>query len=468
MFSRSRDESGIAMITALLVSLVVLSLSVAVVGLSLHNTNQSSQDRKRTQAIHAAEAGIDAYFLSLTTASGAAMCSPTLYDGNLPSTPGASYDLTITLYSTWPPADGTQISCVDPLSATPLGAQVISKGTAVTGSSIAVSRTMETEVKLTPVYKGLGQAIFSHTLLNLLNQLTLNGNVSNDGDVYTNGNFSLANNTSISGSVYAQGGANIGQGIVKQDVWAKNAVSLTSGIAVFGNTTSSVSSIMLSNNSHVYGNAKAGTTITGGTIDGTKTANSPSGAPPLLPFPKITYDAKAWTDAGYTIQNFSSCVLAQAFIDAMPVGNYVVRVTPTCALIWGTNSTVNIKGNLAIITDGSITTQNQTTWNSVGGAWNLYLLVPYRAGLNCTKPSPYDISVSNKTNFNNGMKLFVYSQCNVDFGNNNAEGVNGQIIGGTVTITNNMTLNYRPLVVPGFNLTGYSEQTSYLREIVNQ
>jgi cytoskeletal protein CcmA (bactofilin family) len=468
MFSRSRDESGIAMITALLVSLVVLSLSVAVVGLSLHNTNQSSEDRKRIQAIHAAEAGIDAYFLALTTASGAAMCSPTLYDGNLPSTPGASYDLTITLYSTWPPADGTQIACVDPLSATPLGAQVLSKGTAVTGSGLAVSRTMETEVKLTALYKGLGQAIFSHTLLNFQNQLTINGNVSNDGDVYTNGNFSLANNTSISGSVYAQGGANISQGIVKQDVWAKNSVSLTSGIAIFGNTTSSTSSITLSSNAHIYGNAKAGTSVTGGTIDGTTTANSPSGAPPQLPFPQITYDPKPWQDAGYTIMNFATCALATAFINAMPAGNYVVRVTPACAMSWASNSVVNVQGNLAIITDGSITTINQTTWNGVGGGWTVFFLVPYRAGLNCTKPSPYDISISNNTNFNNGLKVFVYSQCNVDFGNNNAEGVNGQIIGGTVTITNQMTLNYRPIVVPGFNLTGYSEQTSYLREIVNQ
>jgi cytoskeletal protein CcmA (bactofilin family) len=327
---------------------------------------------------------------------------------------------------------------------------------------------MQTEVKLTAVYAGLGQAIFSHTVLDFQNQLTINGNVSNDGDVYTNGNFSLANNTSISGSVYAQGGAQISQGIVKQDVWAKNAVTLTSGIAVFGKVTSSVSSITLSSNSHIYGNAKAGTTITGGTIDGTKTPNSSSGPPPQRPFPQITYDPKPWTDAGYTIMNFGTCALAKAFIDAMPVGNYVVRVTPTCALSWGNNSTVNIKGNLALITDGSISTVNQTNWNSVGGPWTVFFLVPYRTGLNCTKPSPYDVSVSNNTGFNNGLKLFVYSQCNVDFGNNNAEGVNGQIIGGTVTITNQMTLNYKPIIVPGFNLTGYNEQTSYLREIVNQ
>jgi hypothetical protein len=116
---------------------------------------------------------------------------------------------------------------------------------------------------------------------------------------------------------------------------------------------------------------------------------------------------------------------------------------------------------------GAISTVNQTNWNAVGGAWTVYFVVPYRQGLNCTKPSPYDISVSNNTGFNNGLKVFVYSQCNVDFGNNNANGVNGQIIGGTVTITNQMTLNYVPILVPGFNLLGYNIQPSYLREIAN-
>jgi hypothetical protein len=127
---------------------------------------------------------------------------------------------------------------------------------------------------------------------------------------------------------------------------------------------------------------------------------------------------------------------------------------------------VNLHGNLAIITDGSITTQNQTSWNSVGGSWTVFFIDPYRTGLNCASGS-YDITVSNNTNFNNGTKVFAYSQCTVNFGNNNAEGVTGQIIGGTVNITNQMTMNYYPILVPGFNLTGYNANVSYLREIPN-
>ncbi|MCA1727150.1 MAG: hypothetical protein LC722_05725, partial [Actinobacteria bacterium] len=62
MLSRlHRDEEGIAMITAMLVGMVTLSLSLVSVQLAVHNSGQSSYDRKRVQAIHAAEAGLDAY-----------------------------------------------------------------------------------------------------------------------------------------------------------------------------------------------------------------------------------------------------------------------------------------------------------------------------------------------------------------------------------------------------------------------
>jgi cytoskeletal protein CcmA (bactofilin family) len=466
-----RDERGVAMVTALLVTMVVLTLSIAVVGLSLHNTSGSSSDRKRVQAIAAAEAGIDAYFSAMQTSTGSGTCDP--MDADLPTTPAAHYHVTITLYKDWPPTPAGALPC--PPNADPLGVQVVSKGTAVTTTSgVAVSRTMETQIRLTPVYGGLGQAIFSDQVLNFQNQFTLNGHLGNDGDVYTNGNFALANNTSIAGSVYAQGSASIGQGIVKKDVWARNAVSLSSGIEAFGNATSSTSSITLTNNAHVHGNAKAATTISGGTIDGTTTPNSPSGPPPQLAFPQIPYVQSAWEDPdgipttndGYTINNYSSCATARAAIVNGLAGNNVVRISPLCPLSFATNTTVNVKGNLAIITDGSITTINQTNWNAVGGNWIVYFIRPYQAGLNCTKPSPYDVSISNNTNFNN-LKVFVYTQCNVDFGNNNAGGAVGQIIGGTVTITNQMALNYEPLTVPAFNLTGYNVQMSYLREVKN-
>jgi len=73
MIKKFNEERGIAMVTALLVSLVVLFLSIVVVALSLHNSTISSFDRKRIQAVDAAEAGIDAWFSGLVTSTGGAL-----------------------------------------------------------------------------------------------------------------------------------------------------------------------------------------------------------------------------------------------------------------------------------------------------------------------------------------------------------------------------------------------------------
>jgi hypothetical protein len=259
--NRMRNENGFAMIMAILVGVVVLSLSLVVINLSLHSTGSSGRDRDRVQSVDAAEAGIDAWFNGLTRSTGATICDATAWDGTLPTSPGAKYDVTVTLYSTWPPVSGSEIACTNPLPASPRGALVVSKGTTVNAQTSAlVYRTMESEVRLVPIYGGFNKAIFSDTVLNIGNKLTLNGNQGNDGDVYTNGNFSLNNNTLIAGTAYAQGYIDIAQGIIKQDAWANGYVKLSSGIQVFGNATSSTSYVSLDNNTTVYGSAKAGTT----------------------------------------------------------------------------------------------------------------------------------------------------------------------------------------------------------------
>src|SRR5919108_170230 len=207
---RFSDERGVAMVTALLATLVVASLGLVVLQLSAHNASTSALDRKRVQAVDAAEAGIDAYF---------------------PLTPGAHYHVTVELYSTWPPT-GSPLAC--PPSVDPAAAKVTSVGTAVSpGSSVAVSRTMQSEVRLVPQYPQTAFGVFSDTGLNFQNKLTMNGNVGNDANAYTNGNFTMANNTVIAGSVYAQGTASVTNGVVKGDIWSNGSNAIHS-VAVFG------------------------------------------------------------------------------------------------------------------------------------------------------------------------------------------------------------------------------------------
>ena len=267
MLTRLRsEERGIALLTALLVSMIVLALGLVAVGVSLHDTTASSLDRKRTQAIDAAEAGLNSFFSQLTTTNNASMpCPVTAGNPNesvdLPTSPAAHFDVYVSFYSTWPPGATPDVTCAQVQGGTiPAAALVKSVGSATTAAvPTLVQRTMESTIRLTPIYGGFNKAIFSDQQLNFQNKFTVNGNGANNGDVYTNGDFTLANNSLIKGSVYAQGSATIGQGVVNADVWAYKAVALSGGIQVLGNATSSTSSITLSNNSTVFGNAKAGT-----------------------------------------------------------------------------------------------------------------------------------------------------------------------------------------------------------------
>jgi cytoskeletal protein CcmA (bactofilin family) len=489
------------MITALLVSMIVLSIALVAVGLSIHSSTSSDYDRKRTEAIDAAEAGLNSFYSQLTTTPAASMpCPVTSGQPNesvdLPSSSFEHYDLFLSFFNEWPPASQSDLTCAQVQAGTdPTAALVTSVGTAgVAQTQTQVVRTMESVVHLTPIYGGFNKAVFSNQQLNFQNKFTINGYTGNDGDVYTNGDFTLNNNTLIKGSVYAQGAATIGQGVINANVWANNAVSLSSGIQVLGDVTSSTSSITLSNNSSITGNAKAGTSVSGGTIGGTMTQNSPSGPPPQLSLPKYCWpgcDAQgnpntatmdAFVADGYTVRMYSDCTSALSDIKnwfGQTGGDYVVVITSSdpCGggIAIGGNQTFNLRGNLAIfLTAGDTTgktnffsTNNNVSFYGAGGKWNLYLVRSWVPGITSTcKFLQPNISVSNSTSFNN-LVLFVYSPCRIDFGNNNAGGVDGMIIGGQVNITNQMVMNYVPIIAPAFNIVGYQAAISYEREVAN-
>jgi hypothetical protein len=460
---RFSDERGVAMVTALLVTLVVASLGLVVVQLSAHNASSSAFDRKRVQAVDAAEAGIELFFASLRQATGVATCSPV--SGTIPSTPGATYDVTVELYGTWPPS-GAPLTCPPPAGTQPAAAKVTSVGTAVSpGSTRAVSRTMQTEARLVPLYPQSTFGIYSDTGLSLQNNLTVNGNAGNDANVYTNGNYTMANNTVISGSVFAQGVANITNGVVKADVWANGNVSLQS-IAVFGNATSSTGNITLSNNARIYRDAKAAGTITSdgsSQINGVRIEHATLGPPPQVAFPQVTFDPTAWQNAGYLIQTYPDCAQAKTAImnGWSPGQNVVVRIPSTCTLSFSNNNVATVRGNLAILTDGGFTTQNKVTFQGTA-PYKLYVISVWREGLNCSSGA-YDLNFSNQSQINN-LSLFAYSPCVLNYGNNNAGGSAGQLIGKTVNITNQLVFNYRPVIVPS-NVVGYGVEVSYLREV---
>ena len=67
MLNRMHDERGIAMVVALLVTMVVTLISIAVVAQSVHDLDASGNDRRRLLSVNAAEAGTNAWYAHLQT-----------------------------------------------------------------------------------------------------------------------------------------------------------------------------------------------------------------------------------------------------------------------------------------------------------------------------------------------------------------------------------------------------------------
>jgi hypothetical protein len=454
-----RNEQGVAMVTAILVSAVILTLSITAASLSIHNTDSSGMDSRRLQVVAAAEAGLNATLSALpSTPTGSLPCSVT---GSTSASPAQQYTATVTYYD----AAGIQMAC--PPSSAPTRALVSSTALASQAVSPSAKRTMQTEVVMHPLTGGFGAAaIFSDQSPTTSNAVTINGQVGDDANVYTNGSWTCQNAMVVHGSMSAQGAISMQNSCqVTRDVWANGSVTLTNSILIGHNVTSSTSSIALQNSAHVLNSAVAGTTITlqnASAIDGTKTPNHPSPAPPTQSLPTVNFDATAWQAAGYTVLN-QTC--AQVAAVRTVTVKTVFRISPACALTWTNANTMNLSADTAIVTDGSIAMANATTWNSGDGLPHLLdFIVP--TGATCTGGSPANFTTTNSTSFSSMLQVFVYTPCTATF--NNSTAVSGQVYAGKVVVANAFSFNYKTSVVPGSgSISGYNVDIAYVREVVN-
>jgi hypothetical protein len=460
-----RDERGMAMITAILISVAVLGLAVVATGVAVYNNNQSARDRARLQTVDAAEAGLNETALRVEgSAPGSLPCT---LSGDLDASPPVHYQVTISYYATYPPS-GSPMSC--PPTTAPAAATVASLGTSTAGSQ--APRKMVSQVRLTPRYGGFDTAIFSNTQLTLVNNLDVIGNNGNDGDVYTNGNVDCNNSMALEGSLLAQGAVTMGNSCsVAEDVYAKLAISMSQHSRIGHDAKSSKGSIALSNNAEIANNAIAYGSITvsgSARIGGTSTQGFTTlPDPPVKALPTINYIPADWTAAGYTIQTYTSCPTAKAFIDALPNDgrNYVVRIAANCALQWANNSTIRVYQDVAIIFDGQIGFANQSDWLSGDGQEHSILFInPASTSGTCASRTPA-FSTSNNTSFATQLKLFVYTPCTASFDNSN--NLKGQFMADLVTINNNFDLHFAPVPVPGVGgVSGFNQDIAYQREVI--
>jgi cytoskeletal protein CcmA (bactofilin family) len=475
------DERGVAMVVAITVSFVVLLLSVFVVRLAIHDVDQSSYDRRRLLSVTAAEAGVKDYYAYLTqllrggeqNTLDTIQCSISASVSTGPNE--ATYDATIEFYG----AAGAAMACPPPSGAVPTAVRIRSTGQAPSGST----RTMESYAQLVPVYGGTTAAMLSEGTTTLNNKLTLNGNDGSDADAYINGDLNVTNNQSFAGNLYVQGSVSISNSsLVDGALWARDSVSISQG-TVNGDTYSTTGSISISVPAVIYGDAKAMTTIANtAQIKGQSYPNTTDLTnPPAQAMPPLPYDLSKWTNAGYQLASgapFTSCTTAKSWLTnplnlpSTPVVglsyDYVVRIQPSpgCTLSFGSSDTVYLPGNVAILTDCGISMSGHPTFQSVGGNHALYMIAV--SDTTCASGSKA-ISTSNLAEFNNvvapdRLDVFIYSPSTVSLGNQTA--MNGQVYGSPVLATNQTTLNYIPVFVPGLTtVTGFRQNIQYLREV---
>jgi Tfp pilus assembly protein PilX/cytoskeletal protein CcmA (bactofilin family) len=474
------DERGVAMVVALTISFVVMLLSIFVVRLALHDVGQSSYDRRRLLSVNAAEAGVKDYYAYMTQLlrggeqNELSTIHCTLSAGVSTGPNEATYDATIQFYG----VAGSAMACPPPSGAVPSAVRISSTGQAPSGAS----RTMESYAQLIPVYGGTTAAVLSQGTTTMNNKLTINGFDGNDADFYVNGNLNVTNQQTFKGNVYVQGSVSVSNSSLFDGMlWARDSVTISQG-NVNGDTLSTTGSISISNPAVIYGNAKARTTIASTSqIAGQSYPNTTDLTnPPAQAMPPLPYDLTKWTNAGFALAGgaaFTSCTAAKSWLtnpanlpSSPVVGvsyNYVVRIQPSaaCTLSFGSGDTVYLPGNVAILTDCGISTSGHPIFQSVGGNHALYLVAV--SGTTCSTGKA--ITISNLAEFKNTvapnrLDVFIYSPGTVSLGNQTA--MNGQVYGTPVLATNQTTLNYIPVFVPGLTtVTGFRQNIQYLREV---
>jgi hypothetical protein len=466
------------MIMSILVAFVVLTLSIYMIEQATRSQEQAARDRKRLTAVVAAEAGVNWYFNHIETADPEELAATQA--GEVISGPSSvTWAATATYYAD---ADGTTPFAGAPSETNyPQSARIVSTGTSSDGSS----RTMESFMALRPVYGGFDGALIANSSTTFTNNFTVSGNDGNDGDILVlNGNFSAPSGLqSIAGSIYVSASgatALVGTSVrVYGSVWADGAVTINHSGAVIDGDAKSTSSGVSVPNGVVQNDAYYCTGVAPSNVSGSEIQTCALGPPPTTTFPQVRFVQSAWEANGYEVVTFTApnaCTDASTYIRGttagttynrglgLPAGKtgVVVFIDDACALTLPNNTTITMNSDLAIVTRGAITLSQRSTWNGATSVRKLFFLSAYPDAGAASCPTQ-DITVGNNTSFNAFTNVSVYTPCTATMNNNNSQ-FYGQVIGATLSIGNLFSMTYRPVLIPGADITGFRQDVAYIRE----
>ncbi len=479
--ARTSDE-GVALLFAIALIGLAGVLITTLVGLAIRESRGTANNRDRAASVATAEGAVDATLAAIQEAAVAALpCGATTSNAqNVPDV------VSITTTVTYLDTAGVAAAC--PPSETTLVSQVLVEAVATStpaGGGLAVRRVFESLAALKPVYStDLNKAIFGNAGINVGNNFNLYGQSGPDADIYTNGNFSCANNEHFRGSVIApQGSISLSNTcLIDVDADARDGFTMSSG-TVSGNVKVSAGSANISGGS-VGGKVYASNPSAWCTANTTKCTIGPVKIPSISAFPIINGDDPTiaqYTSAGYAVVSLTECDARKAGSPGKWLEDIASGITqPTvlrtpCRLDFAPDAkTVALNNNVAIFADRGISISNSIRFQSTSAGTPRQILFIHPADFHSSLRVPdtcaslgTGISLSNLVEMTNDISELLYSPCDISKANQST--VYGQVYaGGIADISNKTDAYYRPVDVLGVSsakvVQDYLADVLYKRE----
>ena len=438
---RVADERGVALVTALVITMAVFAIGGIWTSLATHQYTASGRERLRAQAFTAAEAGLNEAMSRLSGDVGYTVSPLTALPGG-----AGEYEVAVT------PVNGLK----DP------GRFIGSTGYAPTKANPRhVARRVVQQVDL------ISNSDFRYALFTAPGGIAGANNMTVNGDVYSADDMILTSRGTVSGSVTSLGSVTtVNNSTIGGDIRAAGDVTINNaGTTVLGNVYSGGN---VSLTGHVRGNVQAAGTITGGTVDGSRAQYSPPPAVQAQAVPTYTWNANSYPAGDNLSGHPATRELTPAEFQGLWAanktnfrGHYRVLCPAPCSSGITLDDKWAMTGNVTIASDAPITMSREVVNDAGGAALTLTI-----ASFSGSSPA---IEMTNKISPPDSIRVALFSP-NGSVSFRNQKSFSGAVYASSMTLDQQFTLTFVPVAVTGFtwDLTSSSHfviQSRIFREV---
>jgi hypothetical protein len=479
LLRRRRDDRGVAMVYAVALAVMSMSLLAGLAGYATSESLQSGTFRQGGQALAAAEGQVDVAIARIVTgaAAGSLPCTATTFTD---ATTGVDA-VAVTTTVTYADAGGVALACPVPAGVAVASALVraVATGTGLVGAG-RVRRVVEATLAIgggggaAQAGGSFSRTVFAEDLVSFANGVVLSqqaGAGTQVPSVYTNADFQCNNSMQVSGSLIVQGRTTFaGDCRVSGDLQSTGDVQVHNLSAQLGrDVLVSNGSVGIVSGTTVGGTVRASGSITWNGCPARCFPGAPVPPAPRESLPALPWNATVratWQAAGWdvvTFDNPSDCTLlgaanapGQWLLDnGSVVGTKTVLHTVCRLVLQPSNSTISMSRDLALIADGGVQISNALRFSGVGATRSLYLVQP---STGAAAPCTTGVNLDNQVVIDSSVSTFIYSPCDVRVAN--AFTFGGQVYtGGKLRFDNAVTLQYRPMPIPGQQPSGSTSST---------